>query len=85
MSVLSGLRSGQPLWDVISGGDAGGDADRILELVARYPVLLGDDVERLTCTEERKGVLQPRAAAREDRLPESALRVNQDVGDLIGW
>jgi hypothetical protein len=74
----------QPMGDAISGGDARGDADRILELVARYPVLLGNDIERLADTEERERILQPRATADEDRLPESALGINDDVSDLVG-
>jgi hypothetical protein len=70
--------------DAISGGDPRSDADRILELVARYPVLLGNDIERLTGTEERERILQPRATADEDRLPESTLGINDDVSDLVG-
>jgi hypothetical protein len=52
-------------------------------LVTRYPVLLGNDIERLAGTEERERILQSRAAASEDRLPESALGMSSSMSTTL--
>src|SRR3954463_14742202 len=47
-------------------------ADRVLKLEVGNAVLLGDDRQFLTCSEQRERVLKPRSPVGEDRLSEGA-------------
>ena len=57
MSASSSRPSGYP--PVMSRRDLRGDAYRVFELVAKDPVLLGHDLERLACAEQGQRVVQP--------------------------
>jgi hypothetical protein len=54
-------------------------ADRVLKLEVGNAVLLGDDRQFLTCSEQREGVLKPRSTVGEDRLSEGAADIGNQV------
>lgn len=54
-------------------------AHRVLQLLQRYPVLLGDDAQGPPGTEHLQRVLNPAATVLEDRLSEAPGGVDDDV------
>src|SRR5438067_2534186 len=77
----SGSPSGCPA--AMSGRYPRRDPDSVLQLIARYAVLVRNNVERFTGAEKAERVLQACTPAREYRLPKTTGWVNNDLGNLV--